>query len=69
MKDAPLSNLFRHVIIKTKNKLMVFSDSSCQDCTDTDIITEACIILYQGLPIDYVTHITVPAAQSSTESE
>ena len=35
MKYVPLSELLRQAIIKTNNKLMVFSDSSWQDFPDT----------------------------------
>ena len=48
---------------------MAFSDSSWQDCPDTRISTGAYIILYQGGPIDHVTHVPGTVAQSSAESE
>ena len=48
---------------------MYFSDSSWQDCTYTGRSTVAYIILYQGGPIDHVTHVPGPVAQSSAESE
>ena len=48
---------------------MAFSDSSWQDCPDTGRSTGAYIIYYQGGPIDHVTHIPGPVAQSSAESE
>ena len=48
---------------------MVFSDSSWQDCPDTGRSTGAYIIFYQGGPIDHGTHVPVPVAQSSAESE
>ena len=69
MNDAPVSDLFRQASIKTENHLMAFSDSSWQDFPDTGISTEAYIIFYQGGPIDHGTHVTVPVAQSSSESE
>ena len=59
MKDAPLSNLSRQV----ENQLMVFSDSSWQDCPDTVRSTGAYIIFYQGWPIDHVTHVPGPVSQ------
>ena len=40
-----------------------------QDCLDTDGSTGAYIIFYQGGPIDHITHVPVPVAQSSAESE
>ena len=46
IKDATLSDLLRQDSIKTENQLMVFSDSSCQDCPDTGIITVLYIIFY-----------------------
>ena len=48
---------------------MDFSDSSCQDCPETGRSTGAYIILYQGGLIDNGTHVPVPVAQSSVESE
>ena len=48
---------------------MDVSDSSWQDCPDTGIITGAYIIFYQGGPIDHGTHVPIPVAQSSAESE
>ena len=42
---------------------MGFSDSSWKDCPDTGVITGAYIIFYQGVPIDYGTHVSGPVAQ------
>ena len=53
MNDAHLSDLLRQASIKTENQLMVFSDSSQQDCPDTGISTGGYIIFYQGGPIDH----------------
>ena len=69
LNDAPVSDLLRQSSIKTKNHLMAFSDSSWQDCPDTEIITGEYIIFYQGGPIDHGTHVPGPVAQYSTESE
>ena len=69
LNDAPVTDLLRQANIKTKNHLMSLSDSSWQDCPDTGIITGAYIIFYQGGPIDHVTYVPVPVAQSSAESE
>ena len=48
---------------------MDFSDSSWQDCPDTGRSTGAYIILYQGGPIGHGTHVPVPVAKSSAESD
>ena len=69
LKDAPLSDLLRQYNIKNDNLLMAFYDSSWQDCQDTGRRTGAYIIFYQGGPIDHVTHVPVPVAQSSAYSE
>ena len=69
MNDAPVTDLLRQANIKTKNHLMDFSDSSWKDCPDTGRSTGAYIIFYQGGPIDHGTHVPVPIAQSSAESE
>ena len=29
IEDSPISDILRHVIIKTENQLIVFSDSNC----------------------------------------
>ena len=69
LNDAPVRYLLRQANIKTKNHLMDFSDSSWQDCPDTGRSKGAYIIFYQGGPIDHVTHVSGPVAQSITESE
>ena len=69
IKDALLSDLLRQANIKTDNQLVVFSDSSCQDCPATVRSTGVYIIFYQGGPIDRGTHFQGPVAQSSAESE
>ena len=69
MNDAPVTDLLRQADNKTKNHLMDFSDSSWQDCPDTERSTGAYIIFYQGGSIDNGTHVPVPVAQSSAESE
>ena len=65
LNDAPVTDLLRQASIKTKNHLMLFSDSSWKDCLDTGRSTGAYIIFYQGGPIDHGTHVPGPVAQSS----
>ena len=48
---------------------MSFSGSSWKDYLDTGRSTGAYIIFYQGVPIDHVTHVPGPVAQSSAESD
>ena len=69
LNDAPVTDLLRQAKIKTKNHLMDFSDSIWKDFPDTGRSTGAYIIFYQGGPIDHGTHVPVPVAQSSAESE
>ena len=69
MKDAPIYDLSTQSSIKTENKLMVFSDSSEQYCTENGRSTGAYILFYQGGPIDHGTHIPGTVAQSSAEIE
>ena len=69
LNDATVTDLLRQANIKTKNHLMDFSDSSCQDCPDTGRSIGAYIFFYQGGPIDHGTHVPGPVAQSSAESE
>ena len=42
---------------------MNFSNSSWKDCPDTGVSTGAYIICYQGVPIDYGTHVSGPVDQ------
>ena len=69
LNDAPVTDLLREANIKTNNHLMAFSDSSWKDGPDAGRSAGAYIIFYQGGPIDYVTHVPGPVAQSSAESE
>ena len=69
MKGVPLFDLLRQDRIKTKKKLVVFSDSSWKDCPDTVRSIGAYIIFYQGETINHGTYVTRPAAQSIAESE
>ena len=69
LDNAPVTDILRQANIKTKNHLMDFSDSSWQYFPDTGRSTGAYIIFYQGGPIDHDTHVPVPVAQSSSESE
>ena len=69
MNDAPVTDLLIQASIKTKNHLMGFYDSSWKYCPDTGRSTGAYIILYQGGPIEYGTHVPGTVAQSSAESE
>ena len=66
---APVSDLLRQASIKNDNHLVDFSDSSWKDFSDTGRSTGEYIIFYQGGPIDYGTHVTVPVAKSSAENE
>ena len=63
MNDSPVSGLLRQAIIKSENKLMAFSDSFWQDCSDTARSTGAYIIFYQGGTIDHETHVPGPVYQ------
>ena len=69
MKDATLSDLLRQASTKTKNKFMVFSYYSWQDCPDTGISTGSYITFYQCGPIYHGTHVPGQVAQSGAESE
>ena len=65
MNDAHVSDLLRQAIIKTNNQLIGFYGSSWKDFLDTSRITGVYIIIYQGGPIDHVTHVPGPVDQSS----
>ena len=63
MKDSPLSKLLRKYSIKTNSQLIVFYDSSWQDCPDTSRSTRVYMIFYQGGPIDHGKDVPGPVAQ------
>ena len=65
INNAPISDLLIQASIKTDNQLMDFSDSSWKGCPDTGRSKVAYIIIYQGGPIDHVTHVKGPVAKSS----
>ena len=65
LNDAPVTDILRQANIITKNHLMVFPDSSWQDCTDTGRSTGAYIIFYLGGTIDHGTHVPGAVAKSS----
>ena len=69
MNDVSLSELLRKSSINTENQLMALSDSSWQECPDTDRSTGAYIIFYQCRPIYHGTYVPGTVAQSSAESE
>ena len=48
---------------------MMLSDSSLLYFLDTDRSTGACIVFYQGGPIDHFTYVPDPVAQSTAEIE
>ena len=57
MKDEHLYDLLIQANLNNKNKLMVFYDSSRQDCPDTRKSTGSYMIFYQGGNIDHGTHV------------
>ena len=69
MNDAPVSDLLRHASIRTESHLMAYSDSICQDCTDTGRSIGAYMIFYHGETIDHGTHVSGSVSQSSAEIE
>ena len=69
MNDAPLSDLSRQASINNENQFMDFYNSSWKYCPETGRSTGEYSIFYQSGPIDHITHVPVPVAQSSAESE
>ena len=69
IKDAPLSELLIQANIKTKNQLMVFSDSSWRYFPDTGRSTGAYIVFYQGGKIYHSTHVPGTVSQSSSKKK
>ena len=62
LNDAPVTDILRQANYG-------FTDSSWQGCPDTGISIGAYNIFYQGGPIDHGTHVPIPVAQFSAESE
>ena len=48
---------------------MLFSDYRLKYCPDTERITGAYVVIYQGGKIDHCTHIPYSVAQYSAESD
>ena len=69
LNDTPVTDLLRQASIKTKNRLMAFSDYSWQEFPYTGRSIGVYITFYQGGPIDHGTHVPGPVAQSSADSE
>ena len=65
MKDTNFSDLLIQANINTEKQLMTFSGYSWQDFPYTVKSAGSSIIFYLGGPIDHVTHVLVPFAQSS----
>ena len=53
----------------TQDTIVMFSDSSWNDCIDTGRSTDGYIALSQGGAVDYGSHLPVPVAMSSGEAE
>ena len=72
-RDIKMSPVFRmlkenNIIIKD-NSVVTFTDSSWNDCIDTGRSTGANLTMIQGGAVDYGSHLPVPVAMSSGESE
>ena len=57
-----------NIIIKD-NEIIMFTDSSWNDCIDTGRSTGGYIAMIQGGAVDYGSHLPVPVAMSSGEAE
>ena len=68
LNDAPVTDLLRQSNIKTKNRLMDFSDSSWQDFPDTGRSTGAYIFFYHGGTIFTGSHVPEAFDQYSADS-
>ena len=61
--------LINNNIKTTEDSVIIFSDSSWNDCIDTGRSTGGYISFNQGGPADYGSHLPVPVAMSSGEAE
>ena len=70
IKDSPVFHMLKenNIIIKD-NAVITFTDSSWNDCIDTGRSTGANLTMIQGGAVDYGSHLPVPVAMSSGESE
>ena len=69
INDASVSDLLRQASNKTENHLMAFYDSNWKYFPETGRSTGACIIFYQGGPIDHVTYVPGQVYQSSVKND
>ena len=70
IKDSPIFKILQENNIQiTEDTVIVFSDSSWNDCIDTGRSTGGYIGLNQGGAVDYGSHLPVPVAMSSGEAE
>ena len=68
--NSPVYKLLTSNNIKTiEESIIIFTDSSWNDCVDTGRSTGGYISFSQGGPTDYGSHLPVPVAISSGEAE
>ena len=70
IQESPLFHMMKmnNIIIKD-NEIIMFTDSSWNDCIDTGRSTGGYIAMIQGGAVDYGSHLPVPVAMSSGEAE
>ena len=69
-KSSPIFGMMKDNNIKVgDNDIVMFTDSSWNDCQDTGRSTGGYIALVQGGAVDYGSHLPVPVAMSSGEAE
>ena len=70
IKDTPIMTILRKNNIQiTQVTIVMFSDSSWNDCIDSERSIGGYIALSQGGSVDYRSHLPVPMAMSSGEAE
>ena len=69
MAEAPITRILNGNNISQDYPVVIFCDSSWQDCPDTGRSTGCYHIYFQGGIVDHGTFVPSPVAQSSAEAE
>ena len=70
IEDSPVYKMLKENNIHiSENSVVIFTDSSWNDCVDTGRSTGGYNIMVKGGPVDYGSHLPIPVAMSSGEAE
>ena len=70
IKPSPIYKMLKENNIEiNNNEIVMFTDSSWNDCKDTGRSTGGYIAMTQGGTVDYGSHLPIPVAMPSGETE